>query len=41
MCGVEWEDICNLKHLGKLQKIICIFRADEVQDSAESLVLFK
>lgn len=40
-CGVDLEDICNLKHLGKLQKIACIFRAGEVQDSAENLVLFK
>lgn len=40
-CDVDLEDICNLKCLGKLQKIICIFRAGEVQDSAENLVLFK
>lgn len=40
-CGVDLGDICNLKYLGKLQKIVCIFRAGEVQDSAENLVLFK
>lgn len=40
-CGVDLEDICNLKHLGKLQQIVFIFRAGEVQDSAENLVLFK
>lgn len=38
---MDLEDICNLKNLGKLQKIVCIFRAGELQDSAENLVLFK
>jgi len=38
---VGFEEMCNLKHLGKLPKIVCIFQAGEVQDSTENLVLFK
>lgn len=38
---MDFGAICDLKHSGKLQEIVCIFQAGEVQDSTENLVLFK